>query len=87
MTAVRWGAVLSAGGALFGLAIFFILSYEAWALWTGHRPVTDMVRAFGAAHPQWAALAAVVVALLIGHFLWHGSGMVDAELRRMRGER
>lgn len=82
MTIQKWGAVLSAGGALFGLAIFVVLTYEAWALWTGHKPITDYVRDWGAAHPQWEVLAATVVGLLVGHFVWHGSGKVRQAMAR-----
>ncbi len=86
MTLTRWAAVLSAGGSLFFLAMSAVLAYETYALWTGHRTVTDQVRDFGAAHPQWSTLAAVLVALLLGHFLWHGSGSVARELARRKAE-
>ena len=55
--------------ALFG-AITLLLGYESWALLTGHTPITDYVRPAVHSFPGYAFLIAVVVGILLGHFLW-----------------
>ena len=55
--------------ALFG-AITALLGYESWALLTGHTPITAYVRPAVHSYPGYAFLIAVVVGILLGHFLW-----------------
>jgi hypothetical protein len=78
---------LSAGGALFFLAMSVILAYETWALWTGNRTVTSRVGEFTAAHPNWVGIASLVIGLLLGHFLWKPGVVRDVrrELTREEG--
>ena len=55
--------------ALFG-AITLPLAFESWALLTGHTPITDYVRPAVHSYPGYAFVIAVVVGILLGHFLW-----------------
>jgi hypothetical protein len=55
--------------ALFG-AITLLLAFESWALLTGHEPITDYVRPAVHNYPGTAFVIAVVVGILLGHFLW-----------------
>ncbi len=55
--------------AFFGV-IFLLLTYETWALFTGHEPITDYVRPAVQAYPGYAFAVAVVVGIVLGHFLW-----------------
>ncbi len=55
--------------AFFGV-IFVLLVFETWALFTNHKPITDYVRPAVHAYPGWAFVIAVVVGILLGHFLW-----------------
>lgn len=54
---------------LFG-AITLGLAFESWALLTGHTPITDYVRPAVHSFPGYAFVVAVVIGLLLGHFLW-----------------
>lgn len=55
--------------ALFGV-ITLLLAYESWALLTGHTPITQYIRPAVHAYPGYAFVIAVVVGILLGHFLW-----------------
>ena len=55
--------------ALFG-AITLLLAFESWALLTNHRPITDYIRPAVHSYPGYAFVIAVVVGMLLGHFLW-----------------
>ncbi len=55
--------------ALFGV-ITLLLAFESWALLTGHTPITDYVRPAVHSYPGFAFLIAVVIGMLLGHFLW-----------------
>lgn len=55
--------------ALFGVTTL-LLAFESWALLTRHTPITDYVRPAVHAYPGWAFAIAVVIGLLLGHFLW-----------------
>jgi hypothetical protein len=55
--------------ALFGV-ITLLLAFESWALLTGHEPITDYVRPAVHNYPGTAFVIAVVVGILLGHFLW-----------------
>jgi hypothetical protein len=55
--------------ALFGV-ITLLLAFESWALLTGHKPITDYVRPAVHTYPGVAFAIAVVVGILLGHFLW-----------------
>ena len=55
--------------ALFGV-ITLLLAFESWALLTGHTPITDYIRPAVHSFPGYAFVIAVVVGILLGHFLW-----------------
>ena len=55
--------------ALFGV-ITLLLAFETWALLTGHTPITDYIRPAVHSYPGVAFVIAVVVGILLGHFLW-----------------
>ena len=55
--------------ALFGV-ITLLLAYETWALLTNHAPITDFIRPTVHSYPGIGLVAAVVIGIMIGHFLW-----------------
>lgn len=55
--------------ALFGV-ITLLLAYESWALLTGHTPISEYIRPAVHAYPGYAFVIAIVVGILLGHFLW-----------------
>ena len=55
--------------ALFGV-ITLVLGFESWALLTNHTPITDYIRPAVHTYPGYAFVIAVVIGILIGHFLW-----------------
>jgi hypothetical protein len=55
--------------ALFG-TITLLLAFESWALLTDHKPISDYVRTAVHSYPGAALVIAVVVGILLGHFLW-----------------
>jgi len=55
--------------ALFGV-ITVLLAFESWALLTNQKPITDYIRPAVHSYPGYAFVIAVVVGILLGHFLW-----------------
>jgi hypothetical protein len=55
--------------AFFGV-IFLLLVFETWALFTNNKPITDYVRPAVHAYPGIAFVIAIVIGILLGHFLW-----------------
>ena len=55
--------------ALFG-AIFLLLAFETWALFTGRTPISDYIKPAVHSYPGAAFVIAVVIGILLGHFLW-----------------
>ena len=55
--------------ALFGV-ITLLLGFESWALLTNHKPISDYIRPAVHSYPGYAFVIAVVVGILLGHFLW-----------------
>ncbi len=55
--------------AFFGV-IFLLLVFETWALFTNHEPITDYVRPPVHSYPGSAFVIAIVIGILLGHFLW-----------------
>jgi len=62
--------------------VLLLLIYETWALFTGHPPITDSVRTAIHEFPGWAFVIAIVIGLVLGHFLWGGPGMALRRLQR-----
>ena len=50
--------------------ITLLLAFETWALYTNHEPITDYVRPAVHSYPGFAFAIAVVIGILLGHFLW-----------------
>lgn len=55
--------------ALFGV-LTLALGFESWALLTGHTPITYYIRPAVHSYPGVAFVVAVVIGILLGHFLW-----------------
>lgn len=55
--------------ALFGV-ITLLLAFESWALLTNHTPISEYIRPAVHSYPGYAFVIAVVIGLLLGHFLW-----------------
>jgi len=51
-------------------AIFLLLAFETWALFSGNEPITEYVRGAVHAFPGWAFAIAIVIGIALGHFLW-----------------
>lgn len=64
--------------------ILLLLVYETWALLTGHEPITDAVRRVIHEFPGWALAIAIVMGMLLGHFVWGGPGMAARRLQAIR---
>ena len=56
--------------AAFLFAMFLLLAYETWALFTDHTTISDYVRPAVRAFPGWAFAVAIIVGITVGHFLW-----------------
>ena len=54
----------------FFFVIFLLLVFETWALFTNNKPISDYVQPAVKAFPGYAFVIAVVVGMLLGHFLW-----------------
>lgn len=65
-------------------AIFLLLAFETWALFTDNKPISDYFREAVHAFPGWAFAAAIVVGIIVGHFLWGtASGLLAPRPRRL----
>jgi hypothetical protein len=65
-------------------AIFLLLAFETWALFTDNKPISDYFRDAVRAFPGWAFAAAIVVGVIVGHFLWGpASGLLAPQPRRL----
>ncbi len=51
-------------------AIFLLMVFETWALFTGSKTITDYFREAVHAFPGWAFVIAILVGITLGHFLW-----------------
>lgn len=47
-----------------------LLGYESWALLTNHTPITQYIRPAVHSYPGIAFAVAVVLGIILGHFLW-----------------
>lgn len=54
----------------FFFIIFLLLAFETWALFTGNKPISAYVQPAVREFPGYAFVIAVVVGILLGHFLW-----------------
>lgn len=68
--------------ALFAV-VTLLLGFESWAILTNHTPITDYIRPAVHSYPGVAFVIAVVIGILLGHFLWGSpSGPTSPEGRR-----
>jgi hypothetical protein len=66
-------------------AIFLLMVFETWALFTGNKPISDYFREMVSGFPGWAFVIAILVGITLGHFLWGpASGPLAPQPRRLR---
>jgi predicted ribosomally synthesized peptide with SipW-like signal peptide len=51
-------------------AIFLLLAFETWALFTDNKTITDYFREAVRDVPALAFIVAILVGIVLGHFLW-----------------
>jgi len=72
-------------------AIFLLLTFETWALFTGNKTITDYVREAVHDFPGLAFVVAILVGIVLGHFLWGPARGILApaprKLRELMGRR
>ncbi len=65
-------------------AIFLLLAFETWALFSDEKPITLYVREAVHAFPGWAFAIAIVVGIAVGHFFWGPArGILAPQPRRI----
>ena len=65
--------------------IFLLLVFETWALFTGNKPISDYFREMVHDVPGLAFAVAILVGIVVGHFLWGpASGILAPAPRRLR---
>ena len=66
-------------------AIFMLMVFETWALFTGNKPITDYFREAVHDLPGLGFVVAILVGITIGHFLWGpASGLLAPAPRTIR---
>ncbi|HEV2141036.1 MAG TPA: hypothetical protein VGT01_07570 [Candidatus Dormibacteraeota bacterium] len=50
--------------------VTLLLGFESWALLTNHTPITEYIRPAVHTYPGVAFVIAVVIGMILGHFLW-----------------
>jgi len=66
-------------------AIFLLLVFETWALFTGNKPISDYFREMEHDFPGLAFVVAILVGITLGHFLWgSATGLLAPAPRRIR---
>jgi hypothetical protein len=50
--------------------VFLLMVFETWALFTDNKAISDYFREAVQAFPGWAFVIAIVVGIILGHFLW-----------------
>lgn len=66
-------------------AIFLLLVFETWALFTGNKPISDYFREMVHDLPGLALVVAILVGITVGHFLWGpATGLLAPAPRRLR---
>ena len=64
--------------------IFLLLVFETWALFTGNKPISDYFREMVHDVPGLAFAVAILVGIVVGHFLWGPvSGILAPAPRRI----
>ena len=66
-------------------AIFLLMLFETWALFTGNKTITDYFREAVHDVPSLAFVIAILVGITLGHFLWGpATGRLAPAPRRIR---
>ena len=66
-------------------AIFLLLAFETWALFTGNKTITDYFREAVHDVPALAFVIAILVGIVLGHFLWGpATGLLAPAPRKFR---
>lgn len=66
-------------------AIFLLMVFETWALFTGNKTITDYFREAVHAFPGLAFVIAILVGITLGHFLWGpATGLLAPAPRKIR---
>jgi multisubunit Na+/H+ antiporter MnhB subunit len=66
-------------------AIFLLLAFETWALFTGNKTITDYFRDFAHDFPGLAFVVAILAGIALGHFLWGpATGLLAPAPRKLR---
>jgi hypothetical protein len=66
-------------------AIFILMVFETWALFTDNKTISDYFREAVHAFPGWAFAIAILVGITVGHFLWGpATGRLAPPPRRLR---
>ena len=79
-------------GTLFSLmvtalvgATFLLMVFETWALFTGNKPISDYFREAVHDFPGFAFVIAILVGIVLGHFLWGpATGLLAPAPRTLR---
>ena len=65
--------------------IFLLLVFETWALFNGNKPISDYFREMVHDVPGLAFAVAILVGIVVGHFLWGpASGILAPAPRKIR---
>lgn len=70
MLEINPGAVLSLLVTIFVGVVFAIMLSETIALGKGQDPLSNVIRSVMRAYPGASYVVAVVIGMLLGHFLW-----------------
>ncbi len=66
-------------------AIFLLLAFETWALFTGNKTITDYFRDAAHDFPGLAFVVAILAGIALGHFLWGpATGLLAPAPRKLR---
>jgi NADH:ubiquinone oxidoreductase subunit 6 (subunit J) len=66
-------------------AIFLLMVFETWALFTGNKTITDYFREAVHDFPGLAFVIAILVGIALGHFLWGpATGLLAPAPRKLR---
>jgi hypothetical protein len=66
-------------------AIFLLMVFETWALFTGNKPISDYFHEAVHDLPGLGFVVAILVGITIGHFLWGpASGLLAPAPRTIR---
>ena len=66
-------------------ALFLLLAFETWALFTDNKTITDYFRDTVHDFPGLAFVIAILVGIVLGHFLWGpATGLLAPAPRTLR---